>query len=178
MEFLLSKYNFFLILFSLIATLTLAGVTKDLILKFKNYLIKQAAMRQGLKHKKNSLTNSTAEHSNLHHATEVDLTKIALEFWRIKNRIRKLGGISDFHVSGFENSFRKLETTFEAEQVTIVDYTGKPYFDGMNVDVISFEEGGILDQEMVKETLEPGIIYKGRLVKRSKIIVIKKGYIK
>lgn len=101
--------------------------------------------------------------------------KFAIETWRIKqkfNKIRKK--LSDNEYKGIENSLQKIEQYFNKSDIEIVDYTDQKFNEGLNLEVLSVEEDSNIIESRVKETIEPTIMYKGKVIKRAKIIVINK----
>ncbi len=115
-----------------------------------------------------------------HHALFVDLSpksadivELAIEVWRINNRIMKAGsGLTDIQRRGLESSLQKFLKFLDKYNIKIVDHTGEKYNEGMNVDVLSFEKDENIKTPLVKETVEPSIICKGHVIKKGKIIVI------
>ncbi|GEM_PF-1566212 len=102
-----------------------------------------------------------------------DIVELAVEVWRIKNRITSVGGsLTDIQRRGLESSIQKFAKFLDRNDIKITDYTGQKYNEGMNVDVISFEKSDNVKTPMIKETVEPSIVCKDHIIKRGKIIVI------
>lgn len=105
-----------------------------------------------------------------------EFVKMALEVWRIENRVSKVASLlPDTHNRGFANSLHKVKAFLELNQIQIVDYTNQKYNIGLNVDVIAFDNDPNATEETVKETLEPSIFVNGQLAKQAKIIVQQRG---
>jgi len=101
-----------------------------------------------------------------------DVVDLAVEVWRINNRVMKAGsGLTDIQKRGLESSLQKFTKFLDRYSIEIVDHTGEKYNEGMNVDVLSFEKDENIKTPIIKETIEPSIICKGHVVKRGKIIV-------
>ena len=78
--------------------------------------------------------------------------------------------------SNLESKFRpvtsaisKIENILKIFGFEIVDYTGQKYNDGMNIDIINTVKSDI-KYPIIKETIEPSIIYNGELISKAKVI--------
>jgi Holliday junction resolvasome RuvABC ATP-dependent DNA helicase subunit len=124
--------------------------------------------------------DSTKEHSAQHQALFVDLSpksadivELAVEVWRINNRIMKAGSdLSEIQKRGLESSLKKFIKFLDSYDIKIVDHTAEKYNEGMNVDVVSFVKDQNVKTALIKETIEPSIICKGYVIKKGKVIVI------
>lgn len=104
-----------------------------------------------------------------------DLVDLAIEVWRIEQRIIKAFSVlPENQKKGLENSIQKLKRYLEKYDIEIVDYTNQKFDDGLNLDVLSVEKDSSLAEPIVKETIEPTIIRKGQVVHKAKIIVLSK----
>lgn len=102
-----------------------------------------------------------------------ELIDLAVEVWRIEQRVTKsASSLPENHLKGLENSIQKLRRYLEKYDIEIVDYKNQKYNDGLNLDILSVEKDPTLPESMVKETVEPTIIYKGQVVRRAKIILL------
>ncbi len=102
------------------------------------------------------------------------LANFALDFWRLSKRIdktRKQIGEEDYKPVKYslESCARRLvELGIEIKEFTNVEYKST-----LNLDVVTYESDSKLKGEaIVKETIEPAIIYKDHLIKRAKVIVV------
>ncbi len=101
-----------------------------------------------------------------------DVVDLAVEVWRLNNRISKIGnGLSDIQKRGIESSLQKFTKFLDNYSVKIIDSVGEKYNEGMNLDVLSFEKDPNLKMPLIKETVEPSITCKGQIIKKGKIIV-------
>lgn len=101
-----------------------------------------------------------------------EITELATEVWRIEQRIAKVGSkVDDIHKKGLDNSIQRLKRYLQKYDVEIHDYTGQKYNDGLNLDVLSREIDRTIQFPIVKETVEPTITCRGRVVKKAKIIL-------
>ena len=75
---------------------------------------------------------------------------------------------------GVENSTKKLKRYFEKYDIEIIDYTNQKFNDGLNLDVLSVEKKPNVTESIIKETIEPTIMYRGQVVRKAKIIVLAK----
>jgi len=102
-----------------------------------------------------------------------ELVELAIEVWRIDQRLAKvMDTIPETQRKGLENSIHKLKTYISKYDIEIIDYTGKKFNDGLNLDVLSVEKDQSVTTPTVKETIEPTILVKGQVVKKAKIILI------
>ena len=104
-----------------------------------------------------------------------DLVDLAIEVWRIEQRIIKAFPIlPENQKKGLENSIQKLKRYIEKYDIEIVDYTNQKFDDGLNLDVLSIKKDSSLAEPIIKETIEPTIICKGQVVRKAKIILLSK----
>jgi len=104
-----------------------------------------------------------------------DLIQFAVEIWRVEKRVAKLKEtLLDNQIRGLENSVQKFKRYFEKYDIEVVDYTNKKFNDGLNLDVLSVEKNAIINDPIIKETVEPTILYRGQVVKKAKIILLTK----
>ncbi|KND49801.1 MAG: hypothetical protein AB203_01790 [Parcubacteria bacterium C7867-008] len=102
-----------------------------------------------------------------------ELVELAVEVWRMGNRIAKAGpDLPEVQKKGLETSIQKLTAYLDRYEIEVVDYTGKKYNDGLNLDVLSVEKDPSIEVPFVKETVEPTIICKGQVVRKAKIILV------
>lgn len=102
-----------------------------------------------------------------------ELVDLAVEVWRMGNRISKAGpDLPEVQKKGLETSIQKLTAYLDRYEIEVVDYTGKKYNDGLNLDVLSVEKDPSIEVSFVKETVEPTIICKGQVVRKAKIILV------
>lgn len=103
-----------------------------------------------------------------------DLIELAVEFWRIKNRLVKASvNLDDIQKRGLESSVQKLIKYLDRFHIEIIDHTDQKYNEGISVDVLSFENDPNISVPTIKETVEPTITCQGNVVKKGKVIVIK-----
>ena len=104
-----------------------------------------------------------------------DFIQFAIEVWRIEQRIIKIQNIlPENQKKGVENSTKKLKRYFEKYDIEIIDYTNQKFNDGLNLDVLSVEKKPNVTESIIKETIEPTIMYRGQVVRKAKIIVLAK----
>lgn len=101
-----------------------------------------------------------------------EIIDLAAEVWKIEQRILKANDdLPEIHQKGLSNSLSRLKNYLNKYDVEVKDYTGQKYNDGLNFDVLSREQDPLLEFPIVKETVEPTIICRGRVVKRAKVIL-------
>lgn len=102
-----------------------------------------------------------------------DLVDLAVEIWRMEQRIQKsMTAIPENQAKGLENSIQKLKRYIEKYDIEIVDHKNQKYNDGLSLDVLSVEKDPTLSEPVIKETIEPTILCKGQVVRKAKIILI------
>jgi hypothetical protein len=57
-------------------------------------------------------------------------------------------------------------------EIEILDYTGKKYNEGLNVDILSIEKDPGATFPHIREMIEPTILCKGTIIKKGKVIVV------
>lgn len=102
-----------------------------------------------------------------------EITDLAVEIWRIEQRIAKFASIlPENQLKGLENSIQKMKRYLNKYDIEVVDYKNMKYNDGLNLDILSVEKDLTLLESMVKETIEPTIMIKGQVVRKAKIILL------
>ena len=101
-----------------------------------------------------------------------DIVELAVEVWRMNNRLMKVEGLTETQQRGFDSSLQKFGKFLDRYDVKIIDHTGEKYNEGMNVDVLSYEKDPNVRFPMIKETIEPSVTCKGHIIKKGKIIVV------
>jgi len=102
-----------------------------------------------------------------------DLVELAVEVWRMEQRIAKAESVlSENHKNGLGNSIQKLRRYLQKYDIEIVDYTNQKFNVGLNFEILSVEKGPSVQGSVVKETIEPTIMYKGQVVHKAKIILL------
>ncbi len=101
-----------------------------------------------------------------------EIADLAGEVWKIEQRLAKVSdNIPETHRRGMENSVQRLRRYLEKFDVETQDYTGQKYNDGLNLDVLQVEHDSTAVVPIIKETKEPTIICRGRVVRKAKVII-------
>lgn len=102
------------------------------------------------------------------------LVAYAREAWRLKERIQsyKLHLPTDAAVA-FERSSTRLLEAGSPYGLEIVDLTGGKYFEGSSVHVLAFQEREEMPDgaQIIGETVQPEVRYKGQLLHPGEVIV-------
>jgi molecular chaperone GrpE (heat shock protein) len=102
-----------------------------------------------------------------------DLTDFAIEIWRIEQKISKCSSLlPENQQIGLETSIQRFKRYLERQDIEIIDYTGKKFNEGLNLDVLSIEKNSSSSESIIKETVEPTIMCKGQLIRKAKIILL------
>lgn len=104
-----------------------------------------------------------------------DLTDLAIEFWRLEKRLKKIEEkLSEDENRAFRNSIEKLGRFIKKNELEVIDYTGQTYNSGMNLDILASEKDSDLEQDIIFETHEPAVSHKGVLIRKAKVIIHEK----
>lgn len=104
-----------------------------------------------------------------------ELVDLAVEVWRIEQRIAKVTDIlPENQKKGLENSLSKLKRYVSNYDIEVVEYTNQKFNEGLNLDILSVEKDPTIEFSVVKETVEPTVLVKGQVVKKAKIILLSK----
>ena len=124
---------------------------------------------------RNDINFAVAPNSiNLSPSTD-DFIQFAVEVWRVEQRLAKSGdALPENQKRGLENSVQTLKRYFDKYDIEIVDYTNQKFNDGLNLDVLSIEKDPTVSESIVKETVEPTVMYRGQVIRKAKIIVLSK----
>lgn len=102
-----------------------------------------------------------------------DLIELAIEVWRIEHRInRALTILEEDKQCGLKNSIKRLKKYLEKCDVETRDYTNQKFNDGLNLNILSIVKDSAQNHPIVKETIEPTIMFKGQVVHKAKIILL------
>lgn len=105
----------------------------------------------------------------------IHIANVALDIWRLRNKLSKLKTKID------EESLKPLIYSIESCERNLVDigietkddYTGEVYKSSMNVDVVTYESAEMESKEaLVKETIEPAILFQNELLHKAKVVVV------
>lgn len=106
-------------------------------------------------------------------ASVTELVDLAIEVWRIDQRLIKMADIlPENQKKGLENSMHKFKRYVSNYDIEIVDYTNQKFNDGLNLDILSVEKDPSVVTPIIKETVEPTILVKGQVIKKAKIILL------
>jgi len=102
-----------------------------------------------------------------------EITNLAIEIWRIEQRIAKsASSLPENERIGLESSIQKLKRYLEKYDIEIVDYKNQKYNDGLNLDIVGVEKDPSITESIIKEIKEPTIMLKGQVVRKAKIILL------
>jgi hypothetical protein len=60
----------------------------------------------------------------------------------------------------------------DRNDIKVTDYTDQKYNEGMNLEVLAVEKDASLRQAIIKETHEPAVTLKGKLIRKAKVILL------
>lgn len=102
-----------------------------------------------------------------------EMLDLAIEVWRLDIRISKSTELPENYSKATTHSVSKLKRFLLKHDIEVIDYTGMKFNDGLNVEVLNYENDSSITEPYIKETFEPTIMLRGELVKRAKVIVVK-----
>ncbi|MBE8232901.1 MAG: hypothetical protein HAW67_04140 [Endozoicomonadaceae bacterium] len=99
---------------------------------------------------------------------------IAVTTWQLQKKLNK--AMSDIqedtdHYEKMNNSILRLLDQLSTLGFTINSREKQKYNDGMNIDVMLRKGNSKLKNEYIKETIEPEILLKGKIVKKERVII-------
>lgn len=103
-----------------------------------------------------------------------DVVELAVEIWRMEQRLIKAAELlPENQKIGIDNSLQKLKRFIAKYDIETIDYTGQKFNDGLNFDVLSFEQNPEILVACIKETVEPTVMCKGQVIRKAKVVVVK-----
>ena len=108
-------------------------------------------------------------------ANNSSFVELAIEIWRLEKRLGRVKeNLTENQNKAFENSITKLRRFLDNNEIAYLDYTGKKYNEGLNIEVLSIEKDLSISESVIKETHEPAVLHKGQVVKKAKVVVLEK----
>jgi len=101
-----------------------------------------------------------------------DLIELAVEIWRLENRINRNMDIQESQKEILRNSIQKIKRYLEKNDLEVLDYTDKKFNDGRNLEILAVEKDPTVKDSIIKETKEPTIMCKGQVVRKGKVIIL------
>lgn len=101
-----------------------------------------------------------------------DLIELTIEIWRLENRINKNLNIQDSQKEILKNSIQKVKRYLEKNDIEALDYTGKKFNEGRNLEILAVEKDPTIKEPIIKETKEPTVMCKGQVVRNGKVIIL------
>ncbi len=102
-----------------------------------------------------------------------NIIELAIETWRMEQRLGKVSSVlPENQKRGMESSLAKFKRFLEKYDIEVIDYTGQKYNEGLNIEILSVEKDPLATERSIKETVEPSIISKGRVIKRAKVVLV------
>ncbi len=102
-----------------------------------------------------------------------EILELAVEVWRLEIRLAKAEQLPENYSKAATHSVSKFKRYLSKHDIEIIDYTGQKFNDGLNVEVLNYENDPSVTEPYIKETFEPSLMVRGELVKRAKVIVVK-----
>ena len=107
--------------------------------------------------------------------TEDKIIALAIDLWRLEEKINNINSISDKEQEKIWASMKRLERFLEECKIEVRWYNGQKYAEEVNAyelkwieDTNDTEKNGL-----IKDTIEPAVFTDGELVRTGKIIVYK-----
>lgn len=101
------------------------------------------------------------------------IIELAVEIWRIEQRLNKAASVLPENLKrGTDNSILRFKRYLEKYDIEIIDYAGQKYNEGLNLEITAVEKDPTVTERMIKETVEPAITCRGRVIKKAKIVLV------
>ncbi len=98
-----------------------------------------------------------------------DFVKFANEIWRWESRLNEISDIlSENQRDSLNRSVERMKGYFQKYGLKIIDYTGEMFNEGLNLDIL---DGRVDRGSMIQKTIEPAIMYEGKIIHRAKVIL-------
>jgi len=103
-----------------------------------------------------------------------DLVEHAIELWRLESRLKLILTDSEEIKELIVNSINKLKRYLEKNDIAVIDHTNQKYNDGLNLEILAIEKDINVTESIVKETKEPTVTHKGKVINKGKVIILMK----
>lgn len=101
-----------------------------------------------------------------------DIVEHAIDLWRMEQRLDKVSAsIGEEDLAFLTRSIQKLKRYLDKNDIEVVDHTNQEFNDGVNVDVLLFEEKSDMTKPTITETKEPTILCRNQVVHKGQVIV-------
>jgi hypothetical protein len=102
-----------------------------------------------------------------------NLIEHAIELWRFESRINRiLIKSSEEEKKLITNSINKLKRYLVKNDIELIDYTNQKYNDGLNLEILAVEKDPKIVDSIIKETKEPTVTHKGKVISKGKVIIL------
>ncbi len=103
-----------------------------------------------------------------------DIVEHAVELWRMEQRLKKVAAsIGEEDREALIHSIDKLKRYLDKNDIEVVDHTNQEFNDGVNVNVLLFEESSEVTKPTITATKEPTILCRSQVVRKGQVIVSK-----
>lgn len=115
----------------------------------------------------------TTTENTLNPMIQKNLSKLAIEVWKIEKRILKLEDrITKEELQSLSFLVNRIYTILENYQIRVFDYNGQRYMEGMNgIEVMAVENEWDSKDAIIGESITPVLEINGQLAQRSKVII-------
>ena len=131
----------------------------------------------GREHRIDSSEKLAAEVEKLRKVDLSSVIDLAIEVWRLQDRVRKLQSATGRDDPSIAFSIDKIQHVLRQIGIEAREYTGQAYNEGMSLDVLTFDYPA--DEKptrrVVQETVSPAIFFDGKLHKMAQVIIGKAG---
>jgi hypothetical protein len=104
-----------------------------------------------------------------------EIADFATDIWRLEKRLGKISQpFPEDQRKTIDSAIQRLKRILTRYDVEAIDYTGKKYNEGLNADVLSIERDASLEEPVIRDTVEPSVICKGKVIRKGKVIVAEK----
>ena len=126
-----------------------------------------------------SLKNANNSKQGLDSATPADnsaeiLVKIAVTSWQLQKKLNNGKDKDEIKETSYEKckySVERIINQLSELEITVNSRQGQKYNDGMNIDVMARVGNAEFKNELIKETMEPEVLLRGKIIKKEKVII-------
>ena len=103
-----------------------------------------------------------------------DLVSFTKDVWQFEKRFQKISDdLNDIQRKVMLSSLRRFKDFLALHELEYMDYTNQKFHEGMNIEVITFEQNDSIKEPIIIDTVAPSISHKASLIKRAQVIVQK-----
>lgn len=106
-----------------------------------------------------------------------DLIELAIEIWRLEQRVRPLlNKLDENDKQRIESSLNKFKKFLNNHDISVNDFNNIKYNEGISgIEILSVEKDPNICGEQIKEIIEPAVFIRGKIIKNAKAVIASGG---